>query len=120
MEGGKKIPIYSSNFGLIRDRKRNHESLVKNLINPKPFSSRYTTHGLKYEPIALEKYQKYMSSINKPMKVFKSGLVISMDAPYLGASPDAKVIDPGCSDPFGLSEVSFFMVFLRSAFLWSF
>ena len=46
-----------------------------------------------------------MSSINKPVKVFKSGLVISMDAPYLGASPDAKVIDPGCSDPFGLSEV---------------
>ena len=46
-----------------------------------------------------------MSSINKPVKVFKSGLVISMDAPYLGASPDGKVIDPGCSDPFGLSEV---------------
>ena len=37
--------------------------------------------------------------------VLKSGLVISMDAPYLGASPDGKVIDPGCSDPFGLSEV---------------
>ena len=51
------------------------------------------------------KYQKYMSSINKPVKVFKSGLVISMDAPYLGASPDGKVTDPGCSDPFGLSEV---------------
>ena len=58
-----------------------------------------------YEPIALEQYQKYMSSINKPVKVFKSGLVISMDAPYLVASPDDKVINPGCSDPFGLSEV---------------
>ena len=46
-----------------------------------------------------------MSSINKSVKVFKSGLVISMDAPYLGASPDGKVIDPGCSDQFGLSEV---------------
>lgn len=46
-----------------------------------------------------------MSSINKPLKVFNSGLVISMDAPYLGASPDGKVIDPGCSDPIGLSEV---------------
>ncbi|CAH3041498.1 unnamed protein product [Pocillopora meandrina] len=33
------------------------------------------------------------------------GLVISMDAPYLAASPDGKVIDPGCSDQFGLSEV---------------
>ena len=60
--------------------------------------------ALKYEPIALEQYQKYMSSINKKVKLLKSGLVTSMDAPYLGASPDAKVIDPGCSDPFGLSE----------------
>ena len=66
---------------------------------------RYTNHGLKYEPIALEQYQKYMSSINQLVKVFKSGLVISMDAPYLGASPNAKVIDRGCSDRFGLSEV---------------
>ena len=101
----RKFRFTASNFGLIRDRKRNDESLVKNLINPKLFSSRYTNHGLKYEPIALEQYQKYMSSINKPVKVFKSGLVVSMDAPYLSASPDGKVIDPGCSDPFGLSEV---------------
>lgn len=46
-----------------------------------------------------------MSSINKPVKVFKSGLVISLDAPYLGASPDGKFIDHRCCDPFGLSEV---------------
>ena len=101
----RKFRFTASNFGLIRDRKRNDESLVKNLINPNPFSSRYTNHGLKYDSIALEQYQKYMSYINKPVKVFKSGLVISMDAPYLGASPDGKVIDHGCSDPFGLSEV---------------
>ena len=44
-------------------------------------------------------------SIRRPVKIIKSGLVISPDSPYLGASPDAKVIDPGCSDPFGLSEV---------------
>ena len=30
---------------------------------------------------------------------------MSLDAPYLGASPDGKVIDNGCSIPFGLSEV---------------
>ena len=78
---------------------------MKNLLNPKPFSSRYTNHGLKYEPVALEQYQKYMMSIRRPVKILKSGLVISLDSPYLGASPDAKVIDPGCDDPFGLSEV---------------
>jgi len=66
----RKFRFTASNFGLTRDRKRSHESLVKNLINPNPFSSRYTNHGLKYEPIPLEQYQKYMSSINKPVKVF--------------------------------------------------
>ncbi|KAK2568077.1 hypothetical protein P5673_008003 [Acropora cervicornis] len=53
----RKFRFTASNFGLIRDRKRNHESHVKNVINPKPFSSRYTNHGLKYEPIALEQYR---------------------------------------------------------------
>lgn len=78
---------------------------MKNLLNPKPFTSRYTNHGLKYEPIVLEQHQKYMMSIHRPVQIFKSGLVISPDSPYLGASPDAKGIDPGCSNPFGLSEV---------------
>ena len=44
-------------------------------------------------------------SIRRPVKILKSGLVISLDSPHLAASPDAKVIDPGCDDPFGLSEV---------------
>ena len=30
---------------------------------------------------------------------------MSLDAPCLGASPDGKVIDVGCSSPFGLLEV---------------
>lgn len=101
----RKFRFTASNFGLIRDRKRHHETLVKNLLNPKPFSSRYTNHGRKYEPVALEKYQKYMMSIRRPIYILKSGLVVSPESPFLGASPDAKVIDPGCSIPFGLSEV---------------
>ena len=46
-----------------------------------------------------------MHSIRRPVNVLKSGLVVSIDAPYLGASPDGKVIDSGCLMPFGLSEV---------------
>ena len=46
-----------------------------------------------------------MHSIRRPVNVLKSGLVVSLDAPYLGASPDGKVIDNGCSILFGLSEV---------------
>ena len=40
-----------------------------------------------------------------PVNVLKSGLVVSINAPYLGVSPDGKVIDSGCLIPFGLSEV---------------
>ena len=46
-----------------------------------------------------------MNSISRPLRVLKSGLVISLAALYLGPSPDGKVIDPSCSEPFGLSEV---------------
>ena len=52
----RKFRFTASNFGLICGRKRNHETLVKNLLNPKHFTSRYTNHGLKYEPIALERH----------------------------------------------------------------
>ena len=102
----RKFRFTASNFGLIRDRKRHHETLVKNLLNPKPFSSRYTNHGRKYEPVALEKYQKYMMSIRRPIYILKSGLVVSPESPFLGASPDAKVIDPGCSIPLGYVKLS--------------
>jgi hypothetical protein len=40
-----------------------------------------------------------------PVQVLGSGLVISKGSPILGATPDAKVIDPGCIDHFGLAEV---------------
>lgn len=37
--------------------------------------------------------------------VYKSGFVVCKDFPFLGASPDAKVIDEGCEKPFGIAEV---------------
>lgn len=46
-----------------------------------------------------------MLSIRPPVQVPRSGLILSLKAPYLGASPNAKVVDAGCSDPLGLSEV---------------
>ena len=46
-----------------------------------------------------------MSTTGKRVKVCKSGLVVCLDSPYFGASPDSKVIDGGCSDRFGLVEI---------------
>ena len=101
----RKFRFTACNFGLIINRKRNHDSLVSTVLHPKPFSSRYTAHGKAYEPVALQKYQKYMYSTRKPVTVCKSGLVVCMASPFLGASPDGKVIDIGCREPYGLVEV---------------
>lgn len=79
--------------------------IVENLLNPKPFNSRYTNHGKKYESVAIRQYQKYMDSTKKPVIVYKSVFVVSLDSPFLGASPDGKVIDKDCSIPYGLVEI---------------
>lgn len=84
-------------FQLIARRKRNHSAFVQSFMHPKPFSSKYVAHGIKYEPIALQEYQQYIFNLKTPVAVLRSGLVVSKSCPVLGASPDAKVIDKGCS-----------------------
>ena len=58
-----------------------------------------------YEPIALQQYEKFMFNRKTPVAVLKSGFVVSKSCPVLGASPDAKVVDFGCSLCFGLAKV---------------
>ena len=48
-----------------------------------------------------------MATTGKLVKVCHSGLVVCLDSSYLGTSPDNKVIDGGCSDPFGLVEIKY-------------
>jgi len=40
------------------------------------------------------------------VEVFRCGLVVYKREPVLACSPDGKVIDSGCSKPFGLLEVN--------------
>ena len=63
--------------------------------------------GKTYEPVALKEYERHMFSTRNPVSVFKIGFVVSMASPFLEASPHGKVIDRGCSKPFGLVEVKF-------------
>jgi len=46
-----------------------------------------------------------MSNRKTPVAVLKSGLVVSKSFPVLGATPEDKVIDFGCSICFGLAKV---------------
>lgn len=72
---------------------------------PKKISSKHLAHGIKYEPIALQEYEKFMFNRKTPVTVLKSGLVVSKCYPFLAATPYARIIDPGCSVCFGLAEV---------------
>lgn len=50
-------------------------------------------------------YEKFMSSRRTPVKVLPSGFVVSQGIPIIRATPDARVIDFGCVDHFGLAGV---------------
>ena len=50
-------------------------------------------------PVAIDKYRKYMHTQKNTCPVQCT------NSPILGCSPDGKVIDPNCEDPFGLLEV---------------
>lgn len=101
----RKFRFTASHFGRVSRRKKNHEKFCNNLLDAKPFISVSTDHGIKYEPVALREYEKYMYKIGRPIKVEKSGFFVSPKLFYLGCSPDGKVVDTSCTDQFGLVEI---------------
>ena len=101
----RKYRFTASQFYLISHRQRSHDKFAQEIMCPKTFHSRHTAHGIKYEQVAIDMYHKYMHSQKTPVHVFKSGFVVCSNSPFLGCSPDGKVIDPNCEDPFGLLEV---------------
>ena len=101
----RKYRFTASKFHLISKRQRNHDTLAATLMSPSEISSKYVQHGLKYESVALQQYEKFMHNRRTPVQVHKSGFVVSKDCPVIGATPDARIIDPGCADNFGLAEV---------------
>ena len=46
-----------------------------------------------------------MNNRSISVDIYKCGLVVSQKEQTLACTPDGKVIDPGCTEPFGLLEV---------------
>lgn len=101
----RKFRFTASKFYAATHRVRNHDTFADNLINPKGVKARSLEHGRKYEPIALIAYEKFMHNRNTSVQVLKCGLVVDKGFPILGATPDARVIDPSCIHPYGIAEV---------------
>ena len=85
----RKYRFTAPSFQLIAKRQRNHPNFAQSLVHLKPFSSKYVTHAIKYEP--LQEYEKFMLNRKTPVAVLKSGLVVFKKL------PNAKVVDFGCS-----------------------
>ena len=83
MEGGTKIQANSFKFDLIVKRKRNFGKFATELINLKPFTSRYVEDGIKNEPVALEAYEKLMYTLKTHVKVLMCGFVVCQDMPFI-------------------------------------
>ncbi len=63
--------------------------------------------GRSNESLVLEKYtQEKLSTGSENLVVTQSGLWVSPDYPFLGASPDASVYDPSETQAFGFVEVN--------------
>jgi len=102
----RRYRFTASKFHAIKIRQKNFNTLADSIMNPKSLHNvQAINHGKNFEPVALMEYQKFMKNSRTPVKVLASGFVISKSCPILGASPDARVIDPGCIHPFGLAEV---------------
>ena len=103
----RKFRFTASQFHLIFRLQRNHDTFVEQLINPKSATSKQLKHGKKFESVALREYEKYMFNRSTPVKVLPGGLIVSKGCPILGPTPDARVVDFGCTDYFDIARVKF-------------
>ena len=62
-------------------------------------------YGKRLEPVALERYKEYMHKSGYKVRTELCGLVVSSKSPWLGATPDSKVNDPGAFFQHGIVEI---------------
>ena len=101
--------ITSSSVGEIAKRRKTTKvnSIITKLLYSKFRGNRATDWGLLQEDVSRSEYLK-LKQIDSPAagySVTKSGLVISLEHPWLVASPDGLVYDPNFDSPQGLVEL---------------
>ena len=105
----RKVILTASTFSEIyHRRKQNCEKLVERL-QKRPYISDHmpasVKHGLLNETTAARKYSKFMFNIGHNVEVLTCGLVMRPDIPILGASTDARVLDPKSNPHYGILEI---------------
>ena len=107
VEGWKKIPIHCFEFWLDMWQKKKPWDPSEESAEPQTCHFNIHKSWSEIWAYCIGTVPKIHDVYSQACTGLKSGLVISSDSPYLGASPDGKVVDPGCSNTFGLSEIKF-------------
>ena len=82
------------------------DSLVKQLLHPKEFSTKATEWGKENESVALQKYADHqLQTGHTDLVACRAGFVVCEQHPFIGVSPDAYVFDPSSVNHFGLAEI---------------
>jgi len=103
--------LTASTFGDILSRKSVGNAFLKGLVGDGNTSSNSRNlpeplrHGIEYESKALEQYENYLKHSGHPVKTFPWRFVVNPAFPFLGCSPDAKVIDVTEDNPYGILEI---------------
>ena len=106
----RRFRLKASHFGEICRRKdtTRPDALVLRLLgaNGQQKDTTPMAWGRSNKSLALEQYkQTKLASGHENMVVTQSGLWVSPDHPFLGASPDAAVYDPSEPHAYGFAEV---------------
>ena len=107
----RKPRLTASTFGEILSRKSITSPFLKGLVSDQnaPVDSRNVPaplkHGIENESRALKQYENYLVNSGHPVKTFPSGFVVNPAFPFLGCSPDGKVIDVTENRPYGIVEI---------------
>ena len=102
----RRIRVTASNVGKIAKRRPTTKvkSVVQQLIAPKFHGNEATRWGTVQEDACNEQYLLQKKAMSPNITTTKSGLVISVENPWLAASPDGLVHDPSTDPPDGIVE----------------
>lgn len=104
----RAMRLTASKFGDILNRKsKPSEAFLKSCFERKNLAGvSAVAHGRDKEDTAKDLYKKKMNfRLKHDVTIYECGLVVNPAYPYLGASPDGKILDNTAPEPFGLMEI---------------
>ena len=92
----RRARLTASKFGTVVKRRKNFEGLVESILyKPPPNSVAALEWGRSHEDIAKQLYiTAKTQQFGELYQVTRSGIHISIEHPWLAASPDGHVVDP--------------------------